>query len=144
MRVFGRNEKPRKRTQADKDDVSPLININNNPDNPQWDISDHDESITRIMYNHEDDTVWVLTPHGNNDQPEGILETWDVFSNAGEYLRQVPIPLGHEMQDGNCYLVGDSRLVVVKGTGSSFNGRRAPEEEEAVIEPLEVICYQVR
>jgi hypothetical protein len=41
--------------------------------------------------------------------------------------------------------VGDSRLVVVKGTGSSFNGRRAPDEdEEAVIEPLEVICYQVR
>jgi hypothetical protein len=145
LRVFGRDEKPRQRTQEEKDDVSPMIHINNNPANPQWDISDHDESITRIMYNHEDDTVWVLTPHGNNDQPEGILETWDVFSNTGEYLRRVPIPLGHEMQDGNCYLVGDSRLVVVKGTGSSFNGRRAPDEdEEAVIEPLEVICYQVR
>ncbi len=141
LQVFGRKDRPRRRTQAEKDEISPLINVNFEDDHAQWTIADHDECVTRVLYNHDDDTVWVLTPHGNNDQPDGILETWDVFATDGEYLRRVPIPLGHEMRDGTCYLVGGDRLVVVKGTGSSFHGGDGGEELE---EALEVICYEVR
>ena len=50
------------------------------------------------------------------------------------------------MNDGTCYLVGDGRLVVVKGTGSAFNSEEGSEEdgEEPEVEPLEVICYEMR
>jgi len=145
LRVFGRHYEPRKRNQADKDNISPLINVNGGPEGREWDIEDRDECISRILYNHDDDTVWVLTPHGNNDQPEGILETWDVFGTGGEYLKQVTIPLGHEMNDGTSYLVDGGRLVVVKGTGSSFNDDGSEEDgEETEVEPLEVICYEIR
>ena len=146
LQVFGRQYKPRKRSQSEKDDVGPLINVAGRPDGREWDIADHDECITRVQYNQDDDTVWVLTPHGSNDQPDGILATWDVFGTDGQYLRQVPIPLGNEMNDGAIYLVGGGQIVVVRGTASSFggNGDSDEDEEEAVIEPLEVICYRVR
>jgi len=141
LQVFGREERPRRRTADEKDEVGPLINVSNEEDRSYWTIADHDESVSRILYNHDDDTIWVLTPNGTNDQPDGILESWDVFGTGGEYLRQVPIPLGHEMNDGTCYLVGGGRLVVVKGTGSSFHGTDVDDEE---LEALEVICYEMQ
>jgi hypothetical protein len=93
------------------------------------------------MVHPDDGTIWVLTPHGHEDQPAGILETWDVFAPDGEYLRQVPIPLGHEMHEGTCNLVGGGRLVVVRGTGSAFDAGR--DDGATEIEPLEVICYEM-
>jgi len=142
VRVFGRKYKARKRTEADKKRVSPVINMGNNPD-MEIVAEDHDPCISRVLFNHDEATVWVLTPHGENDQPEGILEVWDVFSTAGEYLKQVVIPLGDEMNDGTIHLVGGSRLIVVKGTGSAFGGDDNSEEETEV-EPMEVICYEIR
>jgi hypothetical protein len=141
VRVFGRRDNPRKRTSAEQGRVSPLIDPGT-PANTDWTISDHDECVTRIMVNPDDDTVWVLTPHGHEDQPAGILETWDVFAPDGEYLRQVPVPLGHEMNEGTCYLVGDGKMVVVRGTGSAFNARQ--DDGETEVEPLEVICYEMQ
>jgi hypothetical protein len=72
------------------------------------------------------------------------LQTWDVFSPAGQYLPSAPIPLGHEMRDGTCYLLGGERMVVVRGTASSFHGEQTVEENEEELEPepLEVICYR--
>lgn len=141
LRVFGREEKQRKRTQNEKDQVGPLINMGGERQDRDWKIADHDGSIGRVLYDHEDQTVWVLTANGSNDQPDGILETWDVFSTEGEYLRRVPIPLGDEMNDGALYLVGDGHLVVVKGAGSNFSDE---EEEDTEAETLEVICYKIK
>jgi len=143
QRVFGRRCEPRERSQAEKDEITPLINVNGNAPRDDWDIADHDPYISRIQYNDSDGTVWVLTPHGDNDQPEGVLQTWDVFGADGAYLEQVEVPLGHEMNDGTIYLVGKGRVVVVRGTGSSFSGRGDAGEDEE-IEPLEVVCYAIK
>jgi hypothetical protein len=145
MQVFGRQYKARKRTRADKEEVSPIINVNSNP-NLEVAAEDYDECISRMMFNHDDKTLWVQTPHGENEQPDGILEAWDVFSFDGDYLQQVLIPLGNEMNDGTLYLVGGGQLVVVKGTATSFNSNAESEDnfEETEVEPLEVICYEIR
>jgi hypothetical protein len=138
VRVFGRKYRPRERTAAEKGLVTPTIDPGI-PENTDWTIADHDACVTRIMVHPGDGTIWVLTPHGHEEQPPGILETWDVFAPDGEYLRQVPIPLGEEIHEGTCFLVGQGRLVVVRGTGSSFYA--AQDDGETEIEPLEVICY---
>jgi hypothetical protein len=145
LRVFGREDRPRKRTREEKDAITPLINVTGNPESRRWTIADHDPRVTRVVYGHDDDTVWVLTPHGSHDQPAGILETWDVFSADGDYLKQVAIPLGHAMNDGACYLVGGGKLVVVRGTGSAFTGGQQEQDDaDVAVEPLEVICYEIR
>jgi hypothetical protein len=140
VRIFGRRYEPRKRTAAEKERVSPTINPGI-PTDRDWTIADRDPCVTRIMIDPDDATIWVLTPHGHEDQPEGILETWDVYAPGGEYLRQVRVPLGDEINEGTCYLMGQRRMVVVRGTGSVVNALEGEGEEE--IEPLEVICYEV-
>jgi hypothetical protein len=140
VRVFGRRYEPRKRTDVERGRVSPTINPGT-PENTDWTIERYDPCVSRIIVNPDDDTVWVLTPHGHEDQPEGILETWDVFSPEGEYLRQVTIPLGNEMNEGTCFLVGGGRMIVVRGTGSAFSV--GEDDGETEIEPLEVICYEM-
>jgi hypothetical protein len=144
--AFGRDQKNRKRNDEDKQQASPIINVTGGRNTGDWDISDHDESITRIMLNPDDGTIWVLTPNGANEQPDGVLETWDIFSGKGEFLQQAAIPLGNEIRDGSCFLVGGNRMVVIRGTGSSFSADpdQETEEEETEVEPLEVICYEVR
>ncbi len=143
LRVFGRQYEQRKRTQEEKDDVGPTINVTGRPESRDWKIDDRDESIVRVQYNDDDDTIWVLTPHGDN-QTGNVLEQWDVFSPDGEYLRQVQVLLGDEMVDGNVHLMGDGVLVVVRGTASSFGGGEDEEEEDDTeVEPLEVICYRI-
>jgi len=146
LQVFGRKYKQRKRSNSEKDDVSPLINVAGRPEAREWDISDFDESITRVQFNSDDNTVWVLTPHGSNGQPDGTLETWDVFNTDGQYIRQITIPLGNEINDGTAYLIGGGKVIVVRGTNSSFDGDEVSDEELAEIEmePLEVICYQIK
>lgn len=96
------------------------------------------------MVDPDDRTVWVLTPHGANDQPDGVLETWDVFSPDGVYLRQVLVPNLDDIQDGSCFLVGDGRMMVIRGTGSTFNDDAEDEDVAEEVEPLEVICYGMR
>ena len=46
------------------------------------------------------------------------------------------------MNEGTCFLVGDSRMVVVRGTGTGFGAPPADDGTEP--EPLEVICYEMR
>jgi len=141
LRVFGRKYKPRKRTTAEKGRVTPVIDPGI-PENTDWTIADHDPCVIRIMVHPDDETIWVLTPHGHEDQPDGILETWDVFAPDGEYVKQVPIPLGSEIHEGTCFLLGSGRMVVVRGTNTSFYAWQDDGETEA--EPLEVICYEMR
>jgi 6-bladed beta-propeller len=141
VRVFGREYKPRKRTAAEKSRVAPTIDAGT-PANTDWTIEDYDACVSRIMVNPDDDTIWVLTPHGHEDQPDGILESWDVFAPDGEYLRQVSIPLGHVMDEGTCFLVGNHRLVVVRGTGSAHHWDE--DDGEIAIEPLEIFSYEIR
>jgi hypothetical protein len=142
QRVFGRRAEPRKRTRHEMDQVGPVINFAGDAFRESWDIADHDRFVTRILVDPVDGTVWVLTPQGAADQPEGILQTWDVFAGDGEYLRSVPIPLGDAMNEGTLYLVGGGRLIMVRGTALGSYGDGA--DEDAEIEPLEVICYEVR
>jgi len=138
LRTFGRSYQPRKRTQAEKDEVSPMINVNNGDQARDWDICDYDECVDRIQYNHDDGTVWVLAPDASDDRPDEVLEIWDVFSAEGEYLREAPILLGDQMNNGACYLIGGGRMIVVRGASDAFG----PDEEDE-IEPVQVICYEI-
>jgi hypothetical protein len=142
--AFGRDQKPRRRTDEDKQQAGPIINVTGLRNDEEWDICDYDPAIARVMVNPDDGTIWVLTPSGSNDQPDGVLETWDVFGPAGEFLHQAAVPLGSEIQDGTCYLVGDNLMVVIRGDGSSFDGETDEDlTEDDEVEPLEVICYRL-
>ncbi len=141
--AFGRDLKCRQRTDEDKRQARPIINASGLRNDEEWDVCDTDPAISRVMAHPDDGTVWVLTPFGGNDQPDGTLETWDVFGPTGEFLRQTAVPLGDEIRDGTCHLVGDDLLVVIRGTGSAFDADDDEGSEQEEAEPLEVICYRM-
>lgn len=140
--VFGRPCDPRRRDEAELESIHPIIDMGTPRENRDWEVSDHDPCISRVMIDPEDGCVWVLGAREREEPPEGILHTWDVFSPEGEYLRRVPIPLGHAMRQGECQLVGGGRLVMVRGAGSAHRADQADSVEDP--EPLEVICYARR
>jgi hypothetical protein len=147
QRVFGRTYEQRERTQEDKEAVAPLINVSGRF--AETVAEDRDECVARLMYDFDDDSVWSLSAHGANEPEDGeVLESWDVFSADGEYLRQVQVPRGEEIVNGASFLVGGGRLVVLRGVSSSFDSEDEDEEtedpEEIEVEPLEVICYRFR
>lgn len=145
LRVFGRRYTPRSRTRREMDAVRPRIRVNLDDPGRDWRICDHDECIARIQVDPDDGTVWVLTPQGTDERPDGILESWDVFSPDGAYLRRVSILLGGRMREGTCYLVGGGRLVVVKGSGGTLGSTPDDDDPDAPEpEALEVICYAMR
>jgi len=139
---FGRQYQARKRTREEKQEVRPVININSN-ENMEIIAEDHDPCISRILYNSDENTVWVQTSRGSMDPPEGVMQQWDIFSTEGEYLRQVNIAPDEEIKDAAVFLVGDGKIVILKGSGSSFS-EDEPEQDNPETEPLEIICYEVR
>lgn len=142
QRSFGRDLPQRRRTQADKDLAGPVINAFGERIDDEWDICDTDPAIQRVMVDPDDGSVWVLTPQGANDQPDGVVEVWDVFSADGEYLRQLSVPSDGEIREGTCYLVGNHRLAMLRGGATPWIADPdAVEDEEE--EPVEVICYRI-
>ncbi len=139
VQVIERSYEPRKRTQAEKDRVGldTIVMVNGEAVQFERFIEEHDECIRRLV-SAADGSIWVLSPHGATNQPEGVLETWDVFDASGRFRRQVAVPLGHEMRSGVTFFPARDLLVAVKGGGDQ------PAEEEAEVEPLEVICYRMR
>ena len=91
----------------------------------------------------------ALTPQGHKDQPDGVLETWDVFDVEGNYSHQLIIPRAGDMTDEATYFVGNGLFVIIKGDNEmDFGGLHGEEEEEieeddTEIMPLEVICYRI-
>lgn len=143
LSAFGRDLEPRRRTDADKRRARPVINVNGGRSVDTWEVCDRDPSIERIMVNPDDGTVWVLTPNGADEQPDGVLETWDVFAPDGEFLRRAAVPLGHEIRDGTGYLVGDGLMIVVRGAGISLAEDPEADAGTEEAEPQEVICYRI-
>jgi len=140
VQIIEREYHPRKRSQEEKDRVGSdmVVLVNGERISFERFIEDHDECIRRIVA-APDGSIWVLTPHGANDQPEGILETWGVFDGDGRFRRQVAIPQGGEMRQGSTFFVGHDLLVVVEGADRSSDN----DESETETEPLEVICYRM-
>ncbi len=97
-----------------------------------------------------DGRIWVLPSRGIVNQPEGVHSTWDIFSTAGEFERQVAFTCAADSQNDALFFPGGDLVVVVKEHKEAlwaFQGRGAenPEEETEELEasPLEVICYRI-
>jgi hypothetical protein len=140
VQVIEREYAPRKRTPTEMDRVGSDMIVVVNGEAVQFDrfVEDHDECIRRLVA-AADGSIWVLTPHGAQDQPEGSLETWDVFDAGGRFRQQMAIPLGDEMHSGLTFFPKRDLLVAVKGAGDQPVG-----DEEAEREPLEVIGWALK
>jgi hypothetical protein len=95
-----------------------------------------------------DGTLWVLSSHGCHNQPEGILQTFDVFSPEGHFVKQVAVACeGDGAYDGLFFVKSDHIVQVTRLADSMitmvFSGvaPEIPDDEE--IAPVMVRCLRV-
>ncbi|MCP4143930.1 MAG: hypothetical protein GY752_01455 [bacterium] len=88
-----------------------------------------------------DDTVWVLDAYGTSNQRDGVLNSWDVFSADGNYLRRVEV-IAPGRNNDRVFFVGNDRVVIVHGYGDA-SAALMGEEADDDIAPVEVVCYRI-
>jgi len=110
-------------------------------------IEDHEADVARLIV-REDGTIWVLTSRAMWAPKEGVLNSFDVFSPEGEFLKQVDV-IGDGSAADDMLLFGRGGLVfqitgfydaVVGAVGGYSTSDEEEEEEEA---PMEVICHRI-
>ncbi len=113
-------------------------------------ISDYDSDVHwlgRALQVDEQGNLWVLSSRGAQDNPPGVLATFDVFTPDGVFDRQVQVACeGDGGQDG-VFLLGDDRVLVIRGfvdaTATMFGGSPGGEDG-AEAEPMQMVCYRIK
>lgn len=150
-RVIERPYTPRKRTEAEKQEIADgiVMIVNGQRLEIEAEIEDHDPAIGRIHVT-DDGLLWVLGSRGNREQPNGIMLTYDVFGPGGAFIKQVAIACPGNGRQDRLFFAGENRLVLVKGfldaQRAMFGGSGESEgdsEEEEEPAPVEVVCYEV-
>ena len=98
----------------------------------------------------DDGELWVVPSRGVREQPDGVMQTFDVFDTEGHFIKQVSVACEGNGEDDALIAAGDDRFILVKGFveallmlqgGGAGEGEEEEEEESA---PMEVICYSIR
>ncbi len=95
------------------------------------------------------DELWVLPSRGVHDQPEGILQTWDVFDLDGRYDRRTALRGPGDGERDRVILLADDRALVVRGFQDARDaldgtGGEADDAELDDATPMEIIAYAIR
>ncbi len=121
----------------------------NLPVEANLDICDTESDIswlTRGVQVDRSGDLWILPSRGTREQPQGVMATFDVFTPAGQFDRQVQVfcAEGDGNEDG-LFLLEDGRVLLIKGyvdaMATMFGGAIEAEDDEDA-EPMELICYR--
>ncbi len=107
-------------------------------------VCDTEPAVTRIRV-EDDGTLWILHAASAYQQPDGVLQIYDVFDPEGHFIKQVEIVCEGDGENDALFWLGADRVLRV--TGALEPGLVVPRGSppafgrEAV--PAEVVCYQV-
>ncbi len=147
IRVIEKDYEPRKRTAEEKDRVAEgvVMIINGERVMPDAQIEENAPCISG-MWVTDDGTLWVRSSHGGQDQPDGIMITYDLFDASGHYQKQVSLACDGDAKEDALYFLADGKIALARGVFSSwlgmFGGSQGEDEGDEPPE-MEVILYQM-
>ena len=116
MFTFGRECKPWPRTSAEKQEIRDSLTVFRDGQRVQVDMHVEDnEPAVLALFCRPDGEVWVLTAAGRHEQSPGIMQTYDVFSAEGEFIRQMAIACPGDPEEDTLFLLGTSQAALVRG-----------------------------
>ncbi len=143
-RVIERKYAPYNRTQEDKERFSQRTRIVIHGREVTKEVSSTDPCVLRLEVRNDGD-LWVLHSRSTREQPEGILQTWDVFSPEGAFVRQVAVACVGNPRSDKLVFLDDQRAVLLKGLEAAAlamaGGASEGEEDEDVA--IAVAMYRV-
>lgn len=107
----------------------------------KFDISHTHRDINSLRI-AADGNLWVTTSRSGIDQPEGVLNTFDVFDPDGHFIRQVQVHVEGDGEDDALFFAPGGDAVLVTGFAPALRslqnqGGSGEDDEEAA--PMEVI-----
>jgi len=151
-RVIERDYESWQRTDADREIIEAMFSgiRRQIPFEYETRFSDTEPDITALHY-AEDGSLWVSTSRGTRDNPDGIMETMDVFDAEGHFARQVAIPLDADpLNDALILNAAADRLYLVTGMVDGLitlqGGSRGAAGDAAAEEPggMAVVAYAMQ
>ncbi|MBU8871714.1 MAG: hypothetical protein KOO60_12680 [Gemmatimonadales bacterium] len=102
----------------------------------------------RAIQLHPDGNLWVLSGRGLRPEIKGVMAVFDVFDDAGLFVKQVALHAPHDGRDVGIFLSGTGRVLVVKGymdsLAAQFGNGTALADEGYEPQAPEVICYGMK
>jgi hypothetical protein len=77
-------------------------------------VEDREPAISELWV-HDDGTLWVLPSANERDQPDGVMQTYDVFDAQGRYLREVAIACEGDPVSDRLLMPAAGRMVLIRG-----------------------------
>lgn len=132
--TFGRDHRPWKRTEAEKQKIRDSLTVLRDGVRVEIDVhvEDNEPAILALFW-RPDGEVWVLTAAGTHDQEPQIMQTYDVFSSEGQYIRQVAVACSGDPDEDSLFLLEAGQAALVRGSvqarRNTFGGSRGEEKE---------------
>jgi hypothetical protein len=141
LRTFGRDFDPRRRTAEQKQEIRDSVTVLRDGQRIEIEVhvEDSDPALVSV-HCRPDGEIWVLPATGRHDQEPGIMQTYDVFSPTGEFVRQVAVACPGDPEEDSLFLLGPGQAVLVRGAvqarRNTFGGSRGEEKEVPVHDVL--------
>jgi len=143
-RVIEREYARYNRTPEDKERFSQRTRIVIHGREVPKEISSTDPCILRLEV-RDDGDLWVLHSRSTLEQPEGIFQTWDVFTPDGEFVRQVAVACVGNPRTDKLVFLDNERAVLLEGceTAALAMAGGTPEGEVDDNVSIAVAMYRV-
>jgi hypothetical protein len=115
------------------------------PGEAKIELSDSEPVIGGIHVT-DDGVIWVIHAGSAHEQPDGILQTYDLFDAKGHFIKQVPVACQGDGEDDGLFFLGTDRMVLVTGiidAAVAMQGGLGSALGDEEPEPMEVICYRI-
>ncbi len=114
--------------------------------NAQVSIGEHPEAIQTVQIG-PDGFVWVTSSRSDQEQPAGIMSTYDVFDAQGSFVKQVAVACPGDGVNDGLIRIDRERMLLITGFlpalfGLQSGGAAASGDEEPA--PMEVVCYRIK
>lgn len=134
---FGREYRREKRTAEQKQKIADSVTVLADGQRVQVDVQVEDyEPAILSLFCRPDGEVWVLTPEGRRDQEPGVMQTYDVFSPGGEFIRQAAVVCPGDHEEDRLFLLEAGKAALVRGAvqarRNTFGGNSTEQKEVPV------------
>lgn len=143
VRSFGRAFRPWPRTEAEKQEIRDSLVVLSDGQRITIDVQVEDAApaiaSVRAMADGE---TWVLPVRGTREQPDGVMQTYDVFDRDGVFVRQVAMACPGDPEEDRLVLLPGRRAALLRGAvqarRNTFGGNRQADANEVSVNDLVV------
>lgn len=144
-RIVERKLQPWRRTEKEKQEIADSVVVIRAGERVRIDVEVEDfaPAVTEVRV-REDGSLWVLPGRGERDQPDGVMQTYDVFDTQGQFVRQVLVACEGDASEDRLIFLAPGRAALIRGAVDARQNMYGRGEDDGDEEPPvhDVIIYR--